>query len=88
MERLRLSGHNAPTKYGLRQHTAWRLSVKTGDLVVATRKEIRPTAPRNRYFGIFLKEKYGDLFIKWIGGAGIGRFSPDFWDVEVVSENR
>jgi len=42
--------------------------VKTGDLVVATRKEIWPsTDPRNRYFGIFLKEKYGDLFIKWIG---------------------
>jgi len=64
--------------------------VKTGDLVVATRKEIWPsTDPRNRYFGIFLKEKYGDLFIKWIGDPGsIGRFSPDFWDVEVLSENR
>ena len=33
MERLRLSGHGAPTKYGLHQHTAWKLSVKIGDLV-------------------------------------------------------
>ena len=63
--------------------------MKTGDLVVATRKEIliREDA-RNRYFGIFLKEEYGDKFVECFTGDRTGRFSPDFWDVEVVSENR
>jgi len=60
--------------------------MKTGDLVLATRKEISKTT-RNRYLGIFIKEEYGDKFVE-CGGTRVGRFSPDFWDVEVVSENR
>ena len=67
----------------------WSYSVKVGDLVVATRKEnlIREDA-RNRYMGIFIKRDYGDLFVECFTGDRTGRFSPDFWDVEVVSENR
>jgi len=63
--------------------------MKIGDLVVATRKEslIREGA-RNRYFGIFIKDEYGDKFVECFSGDRTGRFSPDFWDVEVVSENR
>ena len=60
--------------------------MKTGDLVVATRKESSKTT-RNRYLGIYIKEEYGDKFVE-CGGTRVGRFSPDFWDVEVVSENR
>ena len=63
--------------------------MKTGDLVVATRKEILiREGARNRYFGIFIKEEYGDKFVECFTGDRTGRFSPDFWDVEVVSENR
>ena len=69
--------------------------MKIGDLVVATRKEssrefywqVRAGA-RNRYFGIFIKDEYGDKFVECFSGDRTGRFSPDFWDVEVVSENR
>ena len=60
--------------------------MKTGDLVLATRKESSKTT-RNRYLGIYIKEEYGDKFVE-CGGTRVGRFSPDFWDVEVVSENR
>ena len=59
--------------------------MKTGDLVVATRKEISKTT-RNRYLGIFIKEEYGEKFVE-CGGPRVGRFNPDFWDVEVVNEN-
>jgi len=69
--------------------------MKIGDLVVATRKESSPPGPRylragarNRYFGIFIKDEYGDKFVECFSGDRTGRFSPDFWDVEVVSENR
>jgi len=63
--------------------------VKVGDLVVATRKEILiREGARNRYFGIFIKDEYGDKFVECFSGDRTGRFSPDFWDVEVVSENR
>ena len=49
--------------------------MKTGDMVVATRKEILiREGARNRYFGIFLKEEYGDLYIECIGGEHTGRF--------------
>jgi len=67
----------------------WSWQMKIGDLVVATRKEslIREGA-RNRYFGIFIKDEYGDKFVECFSGDRTGRFSPDFWDVEVVSENR
>jgi len=62
--------------------------MKTGDLVVATRKELMITSSaRNRYFGIFVKEEYGDLFVECIGGEHTGRFSPDFWDVEIINED-
>tara|TARA_R100001443_G_scaffold116712_1_gene138172 strand:+ start:283 stop:465 length:183 start_codon:yes stop_codon:yes gene_type:complete len=60
--------------------------MKTGDLVLATRKESSKTT-RNRYLGIYIKEEYGDKFVE-CGGTRVGRFSPDFWDVKVVSENR
>ena len=60
--------------------------MKTGDLVVATRKEISKTT-RNRYLGIFIKEEYGDKFVECFTGERTGRFNPDFWDVEVVNEN-
>ena len=63
--------------------------MKVGDLVVATRKEILiREGARNRYFGIFIKDEYGDKFVECFSGDRTGRFSPDFWDVEVVSENR
>ena len=63
--------------------------MKIGDMVVATRKIISARSPeRNRYFGIFIKEEYGDKFVECFTGDRTGRFSPDFWDVEVVSENR
>jgi hypothetical protein len=75
--------------------------MKAGDLVIATRKIIsHRVGARNRYMGIFIKSDYGDKFIECftprtdvatsVRGAGdrMGRFSPDFWDVEVVSENR
>ena len=63
--------------------------MKIGDMVVATRKEILiREGARNRYFGIFIKEDYGDKFVEYFTGDRTGRFSPDFWDVEVVSENR
>ena len=63
--------------------------MKIGDLVVATRKEILiREGARNRYFGIFIKDEYGDKFVECFSGDRTGRFSPDFWDVEVVSENR
>ena len=62
--------------------------MKTGDLVVATRKEILiREGARNRYFGIFIEEEYGDLYIECIGGEHTGRFGPDFWDVEVINED-
>ena len=62
--------------------------MKTGDLVVATRKELSITSSaRNRYFGIFLGEEYGDLFVECFTGDRTGRFSPDFWDVEIINEN-
>ncbi len=60
--------------------------MKTGDLVVATRKKSSKNT-RNRYLGIYIKEEYGDKFVE-CGGTRVGRFSPDFWEVEVVSENR
>ena len=63
--------------------------MKIGDLVVATRKEILiREGARNRYCGIFLGEEYGDLFVECFTGDRTGRFSPDFWDIEVISENR
>ncbi len=63
--------------------------MKIGDMVVATRKTISTRSSEcNRYFGIFIKEEYGDKFVECFTGDRTGRFSPDFWDVEVVSENR
>ena len=63
--------------------------MKIGDMVVATRKAIsHRVGARNRYMGIFIKRDYGDLFVECFTGDRTGRFSPDFWDVEVVSENR
>ena len=63
--------------------------MKTGDMVIATRKTIsHRVGARNRYFGIFIKEGVRDKFIECFTGDRTGRFSPDFWDVEVVSENR
>ena len=63
--------------------------MKAGDLVIATRKIIsHRVGARNRYVGIFIKSDYGDKFIECFTGDRMGRFSPDFWDVEVVSENR
>ena len=60
--------------------------MKTGDLVVATRKKSSKTT-RNRYLGIYIKEEYGDKFVECFTGDRTGRFSPDFWDVEVVNED-
>ena len=52
--------------------------MKTGDMVVATRKEILiREGARNRYFGIFIEEEYGDLYIECIGGEHTGRFDSD-----------
>ena len=63
--------------------------MKTGDLVVATRKEnVHKEDWENRYIGIFIKESHDDKYIECFTGDRTGRFSPDFWDVEVVSENR
>mgnify|MGYP001239896473 CR=1 FL=1 len=65
--------------------------MKTGDLVVATRKGdviFSASSGPDRYIGIFIKEDYGDKFVECFTGDRRGRFSPDFWDVEVVSENR
>jgi len=65
--------------------------MKTGDLVVATRKGdviFSASSGEDRYFGIFIKEEYGDKFVECFTGDRTGRFSPDFWDVEVVNENR
>ena len=64
--------------------------MKTGDLVVATRKGdviFSASSGEDRYFGIFIKEEYGDLYIECIGGEHTGRFGPDLWDVEVINEN-
>ena len=61
--------------------------MKIGDLVVATRKEILiREGALNRYFGIFIKDEYGDKYVECIGGEITARFNPDFWDVEVVNE--
>jgi len=65
--------------------------MKIGDMVVATRKAdviFSASSGPHRYFGIFIKEDYGDKFVECFTGDRTGRFSPDFWDVEVVSENR
>ena len=63
--------------------------MKIGDLVVATRKESvgKYDDRQNRYLGIYIKDEFGDKYVE-CGGTRVGRFSPDFWDVEVVSENR
>ena len=62
--------------------------MKTGDLVVATRKKTHNKVDfPNRYLGIYIKDEFGDKYVE-CGGTRVGRFSPDFWDVEVVSENR
>jgi hypothetical protein len=63
--------------------------MKTGDMVVATRKTIRVGQRDNRYFGILVKNEGGIRFIE-CGGPKVGQFGCDFWDVEVVSscENR
>ena len=62
--------------------------MKTGDLVIATRKEARDKEDwENRYLGIFVKEEYGHQQVEGIGGLRTGRFNPDFWDVEVVNED-
>ena len=62
--------------------------MKTGDLVVATRKEILISeGSRNRYFGIFIKEGERAKFIECFTGDRTGRFSPDFWDVEIINED-
>jgi len=62
--------------------------MKIGDLVVATRKtNSHRVGARNRYMGIFIKNEYGDLFVECFTGENVGRFSPDFWDVEVINEN-
>ena len=61
--------------------------MKTGDLVLATRKENHKKDDlENGYLGIFIKEEYGEKFVE-CGGPRVGRFNPDFWDVEVVNEN-
>ena len=62
--------------------------MKTGDLVIATRK-LNPHKEdwENRYLGIFVKEEDGHQYVECIGGLRTGRFNPDFWDVEVVNEN-
>jgi len=65
--------------------------MKIGDMVVATRKGDVITGARSgpdHYFGIFIKEEYGDKFVECFTGDRRGRFNPDFWDVEVVSANR
>ncbi len=62
--------------------------MKIGDLVVATRKQPHyKEGWENRYLGIFIKDEYGDKYVECIGGEITARFSPDFWDVEVVNEN-
>ena len=67
--------------------------MKTGDLVVATRKfpEIEwdlPGCHQDRYIGIYIKEEYGDKFVHCLGPSKRwGRFSPEFWDVEIINEN-
>ena len=41
--------------------------MKTGDLVVATRKGdviFSASSGEDRYFGIFIKEEYGDKFVE------------------------
>jgi hypothetical protein len=63
--------------------------MKIGDLVVATRKEnYNKDDYPNRYMGIFIKQNHDDKYIECFTGDRTGRFSPDFWDVEVISENR
>ena len=66
--------------------------MKVGDLVVATRKfpkKFNEHFHQNRYIGIYTKEEYGDKFIHCLDAPThrFGRFSPDFWDVEIINEN-
>ena len=63
--------------------------MKIGDLVIATRKEpwdLRTS--RNRYLGIFIKERRDDKYIEcFTGGETTARFDPESWDVEIINEN-
>lgn len=65
--------------------------MKAGDLVIATRKfpeKLGLWTHQDRYIGIYIKEEYGDKFVHCLGPTKRwGRFSPDFWDVEIINEN-
>ena len=66
--------------------------MKTGDLVMATRKSLDTAAygDRNRYMGIFIKTNndLSDKFIECFTGNRTGSFCSEHWDIEVISENR
>ena len=68
--------------------------MKTGDLVMATRKSLDTAAygDRNRYMGIFIKsdwdDEFGDKFVECFTGNRTGSFCSEHWDIEVLSENR
>ena len=62
--------------------------MKVGDLVKMTRKKWQASGT-NSYLGIFIEEKWDEWFVEVLGGKrSMGRFSPSFWEYEVISENR
>jgi len=61
--------------------------MKIGDLVEIKRKTWQASGT-NRYLGIFIKKEYDEWFVECFGGKRIGRFSPSFWEYEVLSESR
>jgi len=61
--------------------------VKVGDLVKMTRKTWQASGA-NSYLGIFIEEKWDEWFVECFGGKRTGRFSPSFWEYEVLSEGR
>jgi hypothetical protein len=63
--------------------------MKTGDLVIATRKKIWEREDAcNRYLGIFIKEEHDNMYVEcFTGGETTALFDTYSWDVEIINEN-
>ncbi len=60
--------------------------MKVGDLVRITRFRANSLKDKdNLYIGVYLKEEYGDWYVE-CGFQKLGRFNPDFWKCEILSE--
>ena len=60
-------------------------TMRVGDLVVATYKEL-PSGPGSRYYGLLVvRPRWGAISVMCFGDGQKRKFEPREWDIEVLN---